>query len=271
MPGRDMTQRVLGLLAHGGRRGTVDVSHAVSSVRIAPAEDGTYVVTSAIGIFSSEVDDRSGSSFPSLGISDASLPPPRRGACRNGSATSGCEIACRPVLSARVTSGSRGPREPLVARAEEGTRRELRRTRFLESLRKPRYDKESPGGRPSRAPRSGRPGHPRSRRCSGLPRRRGFAADLRLPARGRAWSGVELAEKHGYPSRWGWGARARPSSPAGRSLWLDVLVDVEQVVRVVFTLDLPQALVVAPVRRLHSLLAFFHHEVDVRAAHRVGV
>jgi hypothetical protein len=51
MPGRDMTQRVLGLLAHGGRRGTVDVSHAVSSVRIAPAEDGTYVVTSAIGNF----------------------------------------------------------------------------------------------------------------------------------------------------------------------------------------------------------------------------
>jgi hypothetical protein len=51
IPGRDTTRRVLGLLEHGGRLGTVDVADAVASVRIARAPRGTYVVTSAIGNF----------------------------------------------------------------------------------------------------------------------------------------------------------------------------------------------------------------------------
>jgi hypothetical protein len=46
-----MTRRVLGLLEHGGRLGTVDVPNAVASVRIARASRGTYAVNSAIGNF----------------------------------------------------------------------------------------------------------------------------------------------------------------------------------------------------------------------------
>ena len=51
MPGRDVTRRVLGLLEHRGRLGTVDLATAVASVRIARAPRGTYVVTGAIGNF----------------------------------------------------------------------------------------------------------------------------------------------------------------------------------------------------------------------------
>jgi hypothetical protein len=51
MPGLDVTRRVLGLLEHGDRLGTVDVANAVASVRIARAPRGTYVVTSTIGNF----------------------------------------------------------------------------------------------------------------------------------------------------------------------------------------------------------------------------
>jgi hypothetical protein len=51
MPGLDVTRRVLGLLEHGDRLGTVDVADAAASVRIARAPRGTYVVTSTIGSF----------------------------------------------------------------------------------------------------------------------------------------------------------------------------------------------------------------------------
>jgi hypothetical protein len=51
MPGRDVTRRVLELVEHGNRLGTVDVANAVASVRIARAPRNTYVVTSAIGNF----------------------------------------------------------------------------------------------------------------------------------------------------------------------------------------------------------------------------
>jgi hypothetical protein len=37
MPGRDVTWRVLGLLEHRGRLGTVDLATAIASVRIARA------------------------------------------------------------------------------------------------------------------------------------------------------------------------------------------------------------------------------------------
>jgi len=46
---------------------------------------------------------------------------------------------------------------------------------------------------------------------------------------------------------------------------MDVLVDAEQVGRVVLTFDLREATVVVPECRLHPLLAFLHHEVDVGA------
>jgi hypothetical protein len=51
MPDRDVTTRVLGLLKHGGRLGSVDAANAVASVRIAAARRRTYVVTSTIGNF----------------------------------------------------------------------------------------------------------------------------------------------------------------------------------------------------------------------------
>jgi hypothetical protein len=51
LSGRDMTRRVGGLLEHARTLATVDVANAVSSVRIARAPRGTYVVTSAIGNF----------------------------------------------------------------------------------------------------------------------------------------------------------------------------------------------------------------------------
>jgi hypothetical protein len=51
IPSRDMTGQVLRLLEAEDRAGAVDVVHAVASVRIAPAQGGTYVVTSAIGNF----------------------------------------------------------------------------------------------------------------------------------------------------------------------------------------------------------------------------
>src|SRR5205814_9673064 len=48
----------------------------------------------------------------------------------------------------------------------------------------------------------------------------------------------------------------------------DVLVDVEHVLRVVLPLDPREPVVVAAVGRPHPLLAFVHHEVDIRAARR---
>jgi hypothetical protein len=51
MPDRNVTRRVLGLLEHRGRVGTVDLANAVTSVRIARTSAGTYVVTSVIGNF----------------------------------------------------------------------------------------------------------------------------------------------------------------------------------------------------------------------------
>src|SRR6266566_6664855 len=56
----------------------------------------------------------------------------------------------------------------------------------------------------------------------------------------------------------------------GSSCGTDVLVDVEEVVRVVLGLDLRQALVVVPVGRLDALLALFQsHHVQRPAAERV--
>src|SRR5262249_11346562 len=49
---------------------------------------------------------------------------------------------------------------------------------------------------------------------------------------------------------------------------LDVLVEVEGVVRVVAALDLGEAVVVAAVGGFDALLALAHHEVDVAAACR---
>src|SRR5690242_16253124 len=54
-------------------------------------------------------------------------------------------------------------------------------------------------------------------------------------------------------------------------VWLDVLVYREQVLRIVFRLDPAQTGVVVAVRRLHSILSFVHHEVDVGPAGRVGM
>ena len=56
-----------------------------------------------------------------------------------------------------------------------------------------------------------------------------------------------------------------------RSLCPDVLVHVEEVVGVVLFLDASQARVVVAVGRLHSLLPFLHHEVDVSSARRIGM
>src|SRR5579864_1574446 len=50
----------------------------------------------------------------------------------------------------------------------------------------------------------------------------------------------------------------------------DVLIDVEQVGRVVHVLDRHQAVVIVPIRRSDALLALIHHHVHVGAAHRVG-
>src|SRR5580692_5945321 len=55
---------------------------------------------------------------------------------------------------------------------------------------------------------------------------------------------------------------------AGLAGGLDVLVDVERVVRVVPVLDLGEPVVVAAVGRLDPVLALVHQEVDVAAAGR---
>src|SRR5437868_7990622 len=52
---------------------------------------------------------------------------------------------------------------------------------------------------------------------------------------------------------------------------LDVLVHVEEVVRVVRRLDLGEPLVVLAVARLHAILALLHHHVHVGAARRERV
>ena len=66
-------------------------------------------------------------------------------------------------------------------------------------------------------------------------------------------------------------ANADKSGSALGGRW-DVLVDVEQVVRVVALLDLRQPVVIAAVRRPDPLLTLvFHHHVDVGAASRCGV
>ena len=63
-------------------------------------------------------------------------------------------------------------------------------------------------------------------------------------------------------------ARTQPALEAGPSGGQDVLVDVEEVVGVVATLDLGEPFVVAAVGRLDPVLPLVHHEVDVRAAGR---
>jgi hypothetical protein len=51
IPGRDATRRVIRLLEQERRHPSVAAAKAVASVRIAPARDGRYVVTSAVGNF----------------------------------------------------------------------------------------------------------------------------------------------------------------------------------------------------------------------------
>src|ERR1700757_2114687 len=61
------------------------------------------------------------------------------------------------------------------------------------------------------------------------------------------------------------------SVSASRNGWLDVLVDVEQVGRIVSRLDLAEPLVIRPVRSPDPFLSLVHHEVDVSTARRVRV
>ena len=46
----------------------------------------------------------------------------------------------------------------------------------------------------------------------------------------------------------------------------DVLIDAEEVRRIVLTFDSREAIVVLAVRRADAILPFVHHEIDVRAA-----
>src|SRR5580700_3690589 len=62
--------------------------------------------------------------------------------------------------------------------------------------------------------------------------------------------------------------RARRGRPPPLARGLDVLVDVEGVVRVVAPLDLGEPVVVAPVGGPDPVIALGHHEVDVRTAGR---
>src|SRR5579864_4491438 len=52
---------------------------------------------------------------------------------------------------------------------------------------------------------------------------------------------------------------------------LDVLIHAEEIRWIVLVLDGGQALVVVPIGGFDALLAFFHHEIHVRAARRIGV
>src|SRR6202161_953242 len=84
----------------------------------------------------------------------------------------------------------------------------------------------------------------------------------RSPAHGRR-------PRVGYCLAAGWVMTAGPPrSGASAAAGLDVLVDVERVVRVVALLDPGEPVVVAAVGPLHPLLALVHHEVEVRAAGR---
>src|SRR3954451_8071307 len=92
------------------------------------------------------------------------------------------------------------------------------------------------------------------------------AAASQPPLRGvtalpRCTAGVRTVQASGRYGRDG----------GGRSARLDVLVDPEEVLRVVRRLDAGQAVVVVAVARAHPLLALVHHHVHVRAAGRVGV
>lgn len=52
---------------------------------------------------------------------------------------------------------------------------------------------------------------------------------------------------------------------------LDVLVDVEDVVGVVVRLDLGQTVIVVTVGGANSFLALFHHEINIRTSHGIGM
>src|SRR5947207_10578303 len=78
----------------------------------------------------------------------------------------------------------------------------------------------------------------------------------RAPARARPWRRGRRGSRAGL-------------SLSGCSAGTDVLVHVEEVVRVVLCLGLRQPLVVAAVGGLNPLLSLLHHEVDVGAAEGV--
>lgn len=44
---------------------------------------------------------------------------------------------------------------------------------------------------------------------------------------------------------------------------LNILIDVEEIVRIVFALDLPKSVVILSINRLDTIMPFFHQEIDV--------
>ncbi len=88
---------------------------------------------------------------------------------------------------------------------------------------------------------------------------------------GDAFSPIHMDKAAEWPSRKPGEVGAPPGSPVTQFvrcllLRLDILVDTEQIVRVVLRLNRRQALVVVAVGRLDAVLALVHHHVDVGPA-----
>ncbi len=62
-------------------------------------------------------------------------------------------------------------------------------------------------------------------------------------------------------------SRSRAASPG----WLDILIHVEQIARIIRGFDLCQSGVVVAVGCLHGVCTLIHHHVDIPPARRVGM
>ncbi len=63
----------------------------------------------------------------------------------------------------------------------------------------------------------------------------------------------------------------RSSLPAASPTWLDILIHMEQIARIIRCFDLCQSGVVVAVRRFHIVRTLIHHHVDIASSRRIGM
>src|SRR6266487_4577313 len=63
----------------------------------------------------------------------------------------------------------------------------------------------------------------------------------------------------------------RSSLPAASPGWLDILIHMEQIARIIFCLDLYQPGIVVAICCLHEVWALIHDHIDIAPTRRIGM